>query len=207
MHSISPPGPLTRSPTPPRVLSPSSRPSALLTAHHPSPSLSLSPLPLSVPRLHAHMQREPDRPAGIQSPLAPCISESVSQSVSQSLSQSVGESGRSGTRERYHRSLLLLLSPRCTVCNDNLLSPLSFSRSLLFLSFLLVYSFLRSTSFFTPFPLFTRSLRSRAGDRVARPVRHGFSSPLSLALSLPRSVTRVHRPVRDVYFPRSRAAR
>lgn len=54
----------------------------------PPPRLPSPPSPpLLAPRLHAHMQREPDRPAGIQSPLAPCISESVSQSVIESVSR------------------------------------------------------------------------------------------------------------------------
>lgn len=78
---------------------------------------SILPVPTSLAcRLHATCN-EPDRPAGTQLPLAPCISESVSQSVSHWVSQSVS---RIDTREeisfivtmyilysRHSRSLLL----------------------------------------------------------------------------------------------------
>jgi len=201
-----------RSPTPPRVLSSSSRPSALLATLHPSQSLPLS----SPETARSHATRA--RPAGWHSVAFSAVHLRVSQSVSQSLSQSVGESGRSGTRERYHRSLLSLslslfflsfsFSFPCTVCNYGLLSPLSFSLSLSSHSYLSPRSltvFLHCASFFSSF---TRSLRSRTSDRVARPMRHEFSSLLSLSPSLfPRALLRVHQPVRDVYFPRSRAAR
>lgn len=88
-----------------------------------SPSFwTLPPSSLSPPRLPAGCTltcNEPDRPAGTQLPLAPCISESVSQSVSHWVSQSVS---RIDTREeisfivtmyilysRHSRSLLLSL--------------------------------------------------------------------------------------------------
>ena len=101
------------------------------------PSLS----PSRLPRLHAHMQREPDRPAGTQSPLAPCISELVSQSVIESVSRvnRVARERAKGIIALSFLSLSLSLSLfflsfsfslPCTVCNYGLLSPLSFSLSL-----------------------------------------------------------------------------
>lgn len=175
-----------------------------------SPPVPVSPSRPETARSHATRAR----PAGWHSVAFSAVHLRVSQSVSQSLSQSVGESGRSGTRERYHHSLSLFLFRSLSLSLSDILYvttvyshlSLSLSFSPLVSTFLLVYPFLRCASFFSPFPLFTRSLR--AGDRVARPVRHGFSSSsLSLSLCLPHSLPRVHRPVRDVYFPRSRAAR
>jgi len=163
------------------------------------------------------MQREPDRPAGTQSPLAPCISESVSQSVSHWVSQSVNRVARERAKgiialsflslslslSFFSRSLSLSHVPYVTTVYSHLSLSLSFFP--LILTFLLVHSFLHCASFFSSF---TRSLRSRTSDRVARPMRHEFSSLLSLSPSLfPRALLRVHQPVRDVYFPRSRAAR
>lgn len=148
-----------------------------------SPPVPVSPSRPETARSHATRAR----PAGWHSVAFSAVHLRVSQSVSQSLSQSVGESGRSGTRERYHHSLsfsfVLSLSDILYVTTVYSHLSLSLSFSPLVPTFLLVYPFLRCASFFSPFPLFTRSLR--AGDRVARPVRHGFSSSsLSLSLSV-----------------------
>lgn len=154
-----------------------------------SPPVPVSPSRPETARSHATRAR----PAGWHSVAFSAVHLRVSQSVSQSLSQSVGESGRSGTRERYHHSLSLSLSFSLSLSLSDILYvttvyshlSLSLSFSPLVPTFLLVYPFLRCASFFfSPFPLFTRSLR--AGDRVARPVRHGFSSS-SLSLSLSSS--------------------
>jgi len=75
---------------------------------------------------------------------------------------------------------------RYIVCNYSLLSPLSFSLSLSFHSCLSLRSFAAPLS--SPLSLFSLGVFARAGDRVARPVRHGFSSRLFPSFSPPECI-------------------
>lgn len=196
MHSFSP-GPSLRSPSSyaHSFADSSSRPLAVVSPLYSpghSPLVPVSPSRPETARSHATRAR----PAGWHSVAFSAVHLRVSQSVSQSLSQSVGESGRSGTRERYHA--FLFLSPIYPYVTTRY-SHLSLSSRPCLSPGLPAPSPLRL--FLLPFPSFHSRAFARAGDRVIRAsgARHGI-----LLSSLPRALLRVHRPVRDVYFPRSR---